>query len=123
MRSRLSRILIETEFDKRTALGVQKKFPEIVAAEPFLAETMAKAICFKLAEDVLSRVPHLNDYLCPVCFNIAYKPVRLRCGHIFCICCLIVMQRARNKFCPLCRGEVVMEADICELAELIWILE
>lgn len=99
------------EFDKRTALGVKTTFPEFVAGRPFLARTIAKAICFQLSQEVLSTVPQLNDYLCPVCFAIAYKPIRLRCGHIFCIRCMIVMQRARDSHCPLCRGNVVMEAD------------
>ncbi|KAI9788648.1 MAG: hypothetical protein M1816_006794 [Peltula sp. TS41687] len=103
------------KFDKRTALGVKTTFPEVVAGRPFLARTIAKAVCFQLTQDVLSTVPQLNDYLCPVCFNIAYKPIRLCCGHIFCIRCMITMQRARDTHCPLCRGSVVMEADSSNL--------
>jgi E3 ubiquitin-protein ligase BAH len=72
---------------------------------------IAKAICFKVNEELLTVVPQLNDYLCPVCFSIAYKPVRLRCLHVFCIRCMITMQRARNRYCPMCRDDVVLEAD------------
>lgn len=103
------------EFDKRTALGAQNTFPELVATDPFLAQTMAKAVCFKVSQELLAIIPQLNDYLCPVCFSLAFKPIRLRCGHIFCIRCLIVMQRAKDDHCPLCRGSVVMQADSSEL--------
>lgn len=72
---------------------------------------MAKAVCYKVSQELLAIIPQLNDYLCPVCFNLAFKPIRLRCGHIFCIRCLVVMQRARDELCPLCRGSVVMQAD------------
>jgi E3 ubiquitin-protein ligase BAH len=71
---------------------------------------MAKAICFNISEGILNVIPQLADYLCPICLSISYKPVRLRCGHVFCIRCLVVMQRARQDHCPLCRGQVVMEA-------------
>ena len=72
---------------------------------------MAKAVCYTISEEILSIIPQLNDYLCPICFTIAYKPIRLRCNHIFCIRCLIVMQKARQGQCPLCRADVVAEAD------------
>ena len=99
------------EFDKRTALGAKGKFPALMSRDLFLERTMAKAICFKISEHVLARVPQLSDHLCPICFTISYKPVRLTCGHTFCIRCMITMQRAKAKNCPLCRGDVVMEAD------------
>lgn len=68
-------------------------------------------MCFKISEELISVIPQLNDYLCPVCYSIAFKPIRLSCGHIFCIRCMIVMQRAEEDHCPLCRGSVVMQAD------------
>lgn len=78
---------------------------------------MAKAVCFEISEKVLAVVPQLSDYLCPVCFNISYKPIRLRCGHVFCIRCMIIMQRAKSDHCPLCRGTVVMQADSGTLSD------
>ncbi|EON67034.1 hypothetical protein W97_06151 [Coniosporium apollinis CBS 100218] len=98
------------KFDKRTALGVKRNFPTSIEATVF-TQSLAKNICFELSTELLSVVPQLSDYLCPVCFSISFRPVRLRCGHIFCVRCLIVMQRAREDHCPLCRSSVVMEAD------------
>ncbi|OJD34740.1 ring-14 protein [Diplodia corticola] len=97
------------KFDKRTALAVRSTFP--AALQQSMPRDIAKAICYQVSTELLPIVPQLDDYLCPVCFSISYRPVRLRCQHIFCIRCLVVLQRAREKYCPLCRGEVVMEAD------------
>lgn len=106
-RTALTKIL--KKFDKRTALRARSSLPEFLP-EPFIPQKMAKAVCYTISEEILSIVPQVNDYLCPICFSIAFKPVRLRCQHIFCIRCLITMQRARQDQCPLCRRGVVMEA-------------
>ncbi|WEW60362.1 SPX and RING_Ubox domain-containing protein [Emydomyces testavorans] len=98
---------IMKKFDKRTAL---RAYPAVTLLEPLLAQNMAKLMCQAISQDVLSIIPQLNDYLCPICLNIAFKPVRLRCNHVFCIRCLVIMQRAKQDHCALCRREVVMEA-------------
>lgn len=79
-----------------------------------MTETMAKAVCAGVSNEIIRIVPQLDDYLCPVCFTISYKPVRLKCNHVFCIRCMIEMQNANSKHCPLCRGDVVMDADACK---------
>ncbi|KAI9822356.1 MAG: hypothetical protein M1827_000075 [Pycnora praestabilis] len=81
------------KFDKRTALGAKDVFPSLVATEFTFTKSVGKAICFEVSEKLLGIIPQLNDYLCPVCFSISYKP------------------RAKERHCPLCRGLVVMEAD------------
>ncbi|KAI9809636.1 MAG: hypothetical protein M1825_000068 [Sarcosagium campestre] len=102
------------KFDKRTSLGARASFERLVGGTS-LATVMAKAICFTVSENILSTVPQLNDYLCPICFSISYKPVRLKCHHVFCIRCMVTMQRSREQHCPLCRGDVVLEADSANL--------
>lgn len=103
------------KFDKRTALGARNALPDLISTELLSSQSLAKSLCFKISEEVLTVIPQLNDYLCPVCFNISFKPIRLRCGHVFCIRCMIVMQRAKEDHCPLCRGPVVMQADSTNL--------
>ena len=107
--NRTALIKILKKFDKQTALRARSTLPQFLP-EPFLSQTMAKAVCYTISEKILSIVPQLNDYLCPICFSIAFKPVRLRCSHVFCIRCLITMQRAKQDHCPLCRRGVVLEA-------------
>jgi hypothetical protein len=53
----------------------------------------------------------LDDYACLICTSIAFKPIRLACGHLFCVRCLVKMQRAGKAECPLCRSKVVLLAD------------
>jgi len=35
----------------------------------------------------------------------------MRCQHVFCSNCAVKMQKQRRKFCPLCREDVVLQAD------------
>jgi E3 ubiquitin-protein ligase BAH len=99
------------EFDKRTSLGAKQTFPPLIQSDPIMSETMAKAVCAGVSNEIIKIVPQLDDYLCPVCFSISYRPVRLSCSHVFCIRCMIEMQKSNSKYCPLCRDDVVMTAD------------
>lgn len=101
---------IMKKFDKQTALPAKESLPKSLTEAPFVARDLAKATSFTISEELLSLIPALDDYLCPVCFSISFKPVRLRCQHVFCIRCLIVMQRAEQDHCPLCREPTVLEA-------------
>ncbi|KAF5677267.1 ring finger [Fusarium heterosporum] len=103
------------KFDKRTALGVARKFPTVVHSDKLLAGTIARDVCAQMSQELVSKVPQLNDYLCPVCFSVAYMPVRLDCQHIFCIRCVIKIQRRKEKHCPLCRADVVLKASAMNL--------
>ncbi|KAK2610386.1 hypothetical protein N8I77_003820 [Diaporthe amygdali] len=103
------------KFDKRTSLGASVSFRAAVRSQKFLAGNVAKKMCAQLAHEVVSVVPRVDDYTCPICFSIAWYPVRLRCSHIFCVRCVIKMQRESKKQCPLCRDEVVMEADLSNI--------
>ena len=107
---------------KKTALGAWPWPTSMLAGSRFVAQNLAKATCFTISTELLTIIPQLEDYLCPVCFSISFKPVRLRCNHVFCIRCLVVMQRARQDHCPLCRSEVVMEASKCRAPMVVaWI--
>ena len=103
--------MLVPEFDKRTSLGAKAKFPKLIQSEPFMSENMAKAVCAQVSTEVVKIVPQVDDYLCPVCLSIAYKPIRLTCGHVYCIRCMIRMQQSKAKHCPLCRNDVIMDAD------------
>jgi E3 ubiquitin-protein ligase BAH len=113
-RTAVSKIL--KKFNKQTALRSQANESPWLTTAPVLAQDLAKATCCLISEELLQIIPQIDDYLCPICFSISYKPIRLRCHHVFCIRCLIVMQRAQKDHCPLCRREVVMEASSCKTA-------
>lgn len=100
------------KFDKRTSLGASVSFRSAIRSQRLLAGNVAKKLCAQLSQEVVSIVPRVEDYSCPICFSIAWLPVRLQCSHFFCVRCVIKMQRENKKACPLCREEVVMEADL-----------
>lgn len=93
-------------------MNISSAFPTVVHSERFLTENVARDICAQVSRHVVSVVPRLDDYICPVCLSIAWLPVRLDCAHVFCVRCVMKMQQENQRFCPLCRGEVVMQADL-----------
>lgn len=99
------------KFDKRTSLGASVSFRSTIRAQRFLAGNVAKKLCAQLSQEVVLVVPRVEDYSCPICFSIAWYPVRLKCSHFFCVRCIIKMQREKKTQCALCREEVVMDAD------------
>src|ERR1700712_1549200 len=99
------------EFDKRTHLGVGRTFPKIIASDPIMSETMAKAVCAQMSTNLSQIVPQVDDYSCPICSEVQWRPVRMKCQHVFCSNCAVKMQKQRRKFCPLCREDVVLQAD------------
>lgn len=38
-----------------------------------------------IGENILPIIPHVDDYSCIICTSIAFKPIRLSCGHLFCV--------------------------------------
>lgn len=109
--NRIALSKIMKKFDKRTALHARAAIPESLKDGAVVSQDLAKATCYAIANELLSVIPQINDYSCPICFSITYKPVRLECTHLFCIRCLIVMQREEQDHCPLCRAAVVMKAN------------
>lgn len=85
---------------------------------------------------IITIVPQPDDYDCPVCYctfivfqkkekkktyvllflAIAWRPIRLECGHVFCVRCLIKAHKKRLYDCPVCRQEyAVGNADATNL--------
>lgn len=106
------------KFDKRTSLNISTKFPDLISQDHIFitGSSLAQSICFLMQHRLLTLVPQLEDYLCPICMSIAYKPIRLECGHIFCVRCLVKMKKRGKTDCPLCRcQEAILKADSSNL--------
>ncbi|KAM9916933.1 hypothetical protein OXX59_009686 [Metschnikowia pulcherrima] len=72
------------KFDKRTCLNISGKFPELISDHVFInGSSVASSICFVMQNKLLTLIPQLDDYTCPICMSVAFKPIRLDCGHIF----------------------------------------
>ncbi|KAI9066199.1 hypothetical protein FKP32DRAFT_1589942 [Trametes sanguinea] len=64
-----------------------------------------------LTETLLPIIPHIDDYSCVICTSLAFKPIRLRCRHLFCVRCLVKLQKRGEEHCPICRAPTVLSAD------------
>ena len=114
------------KFDKRTHLegrlflkSLRGKYPALVTSSSKngqsaggFANSIARDLHAEIATKVLSIVPQLDDWNCPVCYAMAWRPVNLRCCRsVFCIRCIIHLQDEGMKRCPVCNQETVMGAD------------
>ncbi len=109
---------LSVEFDKRTNLGVSSNFPRLIQSDLIMSGHMAKDVCAQLNQDLVKIVPQVDDFLCPICFGIVWRPIKMRCKHVICIRCTILLQRQKKRFCPLCRENVILEADTGKLKSL-----
>ncbi|KAK0522013.1 hypothetical protein OC834_006441 [Tilletia horrida] len=67
---------------------------------------------------LLPILPSIDESSCVICTSVAWRPVRLVCGHLFCIRCLVKLQRQHRDDCPLCRAPLaVKKADGSNLDE------
>ncbi|EGW32094.1 uncharacterized protein SPAPADRAFT_152523 [Spathaspora passalidarum NRRL Y-27907] len=102
------------KFDKQTSLGIKNTFPKLISNDHIFMTgiSLAQTICFIIQNSILELIPQLEDYSCPICMSIAYKPIRLRCNHLFCVRCLVKMKQQDKINCPICRRpNAILEAD------------
>ncbi|CUM46999.1 uncharacterized protein AC631_02942 [Debaryomyces fabryi] len=95
------------KFDKQTSLGVKYKFPKLISNDHIFitGSSIAQSICYVIQSSILTLVPQLDDYTCPICTSVAFKPIKLNCGHIFCVRCLVKLKQQKKVDCPICRRE------------------
>lgn len=111
------------KFDKQTQLHTKELFPRLLIDNTnnseikinLLNTSIAYDICYIMSSKLLSIVPQIDDYLCPICCSIAFKPIRLKCGHLFCIRCLVKLRRKNEDKCPLCRENCLLSLTVDDL--------
>ncbi|KAK5114720.1 hypothetical protein LTR62_002294 [Meristemomyces frigidus] len=113
------------KFDKQTHLEAQPFLKELLEKYPALtpngiatkpssgfAECIARDLHAEISSKVLAIVPQIQDWTCPVCTEMAWRPVSLGCCQaLLCIRCVITMQEQEMRRCPACNAETVMGAD------------
>lgn len=114
--------------DKRTALTASSGLAALVRGTisqhvspdgsvstwTFYNTSLPHVLLASLTDTLLPILPSLDDYACLICMSVAFKPIRLMCGHLFCVRCLVKMQQRSKENCPLCRSATVLSADKCE---------
>jgi len=68
-------------------------------------------LVLSISQILLPILPHIADYECLICTGLAFKPIRLDCGHFFCVRCLVKMQKSGKGNCPVCRSPTVLRAN------------
>ncbi|KAG0201444.1 hypothetical protein BGX28_005725 [Mortierella sp. GBA30] len=102
--------------DKRTNLTASSGFPKHLQNEPFYNDNISKSLTYTIGNQLVSIIPQPDDYACPICMSVAWKPIRLNCSHVFCVRCLIKAQRKKMVHCPICRQtNSVVDADASNL--------
>jgi SPX domain len=56
---------------------------------PNSASSLTRIMVQAINETLLTVIPRLDDYACLICTSIAFKPIRLGCGHLFCVRCVV----------------------------------
>ena len=106
------------KFDKQTSLGIQTIYPKLISSDHIFVsgKSLAQSICYVIQNSVIQIIPQIDDYSCPICMSIAYKPIRLSCGHLFCVRCLVKLKKDDKTSCPMCRmPDAILEADSSNL--------
>lgn len=57
-----------------------------------------------MTTELLPILPSIDDYSCAICTGVAWRPIKLDCGHLFCIRCLVKLQKQGKNDCPMCRA-------------------
>jgi len=107
---------------KRTSLPLPGPVPTSDAQyQPLLAlvaqsttSSLPRIFVQAIGETLLPVIPSVEDYACLICTSIAFKPIRLSCGHLFCVRCLVKMQKRNKGNCPMCRAPSVLVANRSE---------
>lgn len=110
------------KFNKQTHLpgnqylqNLQISHPDMLVSKSVaggLADSIARDLQAEMGSKVLAIVPQLDDWICPVCYGMAWRPVNLGCCRsVFCIRCIIHLQDEGMKKCPMCNAETVMRAN------------
>jgi len=118
------------EWAQLNAVAVRKTLKKLLKKQPSMHEEIRSFECKKFTRCAFARSPILmelnilrgiiqalgkdedvqpllttessDNLTCPICMDKFYKPVALRCGHLFCKGCFEDAQR-QNDTCPLCR--------------------
>ncbi|TFK37062.1 SPX domain-containing protein [Crucibulum laeve] len=105
---------------KRTALPLplasssltsSSSSPHFTLLSGLVSTSLPRVLVQAVGETLLPVIPHLDDYACLICTSIAFKPIRLNCGHLFCVRCLVKMQKRGKGNCPMCRAPSVLVAN------------
>ncbi|CAO1629729.1 unnamed protein product [Sympodiomycopsis kandeliae] len=113
--SLLNSMGLTAEWTGTLSSPAQGTHPSLAALLPssttgLLSQSLPHILLSLLTTTLLPILPSVDDYSCSICTGLAWRPIRLDCSHLFCIRCLVKLQKAGKKDCPLCRSKNVVES-------------
>lgn len=71
----------------QTTSKLVRNQPETTATHLLMlgAESLPHVLLSTFTEKLLPIIPQLDDFACLICGDVAYRPIRLDCGHKFCL--------------------------------------
>jgi len=96
--------MVLKDHDKDTKLSACEGLPCFISTD-FFSDNACKRLTYEITNSLLSVIPDPEKYACPICQELAYKPIRLNCNHLFCLKCLIRAQKKNLDNCPVCRAK------------------
>ncbi|KAH9916767.1 SPX domain-containing protein [Epithele typhae] len=100
---------LASPFVVRHDQGIVAPYREHLSQEESLS--LSLVLIQAITEILLPIIPHIDDYACVICTSLAFKPIRLHCGHLFCVRCLVKLQKRGEQHCPMCRASTVLSAN------------
>ncbi|CAD6885482.1 unnamed protein product [Tilletia controversa] len=109
------------KFDSLSLLSSSSNSRELTTTHPSLAALLPTSatglmggslphiLLSLLTTTLLPILPSIDESSCVICTSVAWRPVRLICGHLFCIRCLVKLQRQHRDDCPLCRAPLAVK--------------
>lgn len=52
---------------------------------PRYCASLPQLLVQAIGDNILPIIPHVDEYSCVICTSLAFKPIRLSCGHLFCV--------------------------------------
>lgn len=97
-------------------------FPAFAGKNAMLLDGVLLSLYTVISNKVITIVPQIDSYTCPICYGkllavwceihcltwiiyvaLAWRPIRLQCGHVYCVRCVIKANRKKMYDCPMCR--------------------
>ncbi|KAK0544871.1 hypothetical protein OC845_005374 [Tilletia horrida] len=120
--AKLNSLSIESDKEKEGTVGTigagalttTNTHPSLAALLPtsatgLMGGSLPHILLSLLTTTLLPILPSIDESSCVICTSVAWRPVRLSCGHLFCIRCLVKLQRQRRDDCPLCRAPLAVK--------------
>ncbi|XP_060091058.1 E3 ubiquitin-protein ligase RNF114-like [Heteronotia binoei] len=85
-----------------------------------LAEASAR---FPKGAPATERLDPLSRFTCPVCLEVYENPVRVPCGHVFCMLCIQECLKPKKPVCGVCRSTLSNGSRALDLEKQIEITE